>query len=161
MTAADLDALRSALRVAGFEVADGALCVGLGLVIFARPSDPSKDGITNLIAVLHSGHQIVERAESGPDWPLRLDRGTITCRKRPDGRLLLVSAPTGHTYALNELAEQHGYPAVEALGDGYGLGILDDHVVWPMKRRRRRRVPRPSNLYVRAGYLSRMGESRI
>ncbi|MBT2398831.1 hypothetical protein [Streptomyces sp. ISL-100] len=58
---------------------------------------------------------------------LKVDHGTAECR---EGNLALITAPDGTTYALNDRAEDAGYPDIDPLrvtgdsGDKVSLGSL-------------------------------------
>ena len=53
------------------------------------------------------------RDQFGPFWPLAVEEGTVDCIvPAGDRRGLPVFSHGGVTYALNELAEQAGYPSI-------------------------------------------------
>ena len=57
----------------------------------------------------------------GPFWPLTVERGEVGCniaegtRDRINPGRVFVFIHGGTTYALNELAEQAGYPSIEPI----------------------------------------------
>ena len=83
-------------------------------------------GSTVLIAVLlladqggFSGGQpetAASRDRFGPFWPLTVEEGTVDCIDSPgDSRGLPVFSHGAVTYALDELAEQAGYPSIATI----------------------------------------------
>lgn len=71
----------------------------------------------------HGNQQPVRRANLANTWPFTVGHGTLTCRSISSGPLLLFTTPAGHTYALNDLAEAHGYPSIQPIRNGFSLGV--------------------------------------
>ena len=63
----------------------------------------------------------VTSEQFGPFWPLTVERGEVGCnvpegtRDRINPDRVFVFIHGGTTYALNELAEQAGYPSIEPI----------------------------------------------
>ena len=53
----------------------------------------------------------VSRAEFGADWPLTVDRGTLSC----DGPGVVFTTDDGEEYAVNGTAKGSGYPGIEPI----------------------------------------------
>ena len=72
----------------------------------------------------HGDEQEVRRANLNYAWPFRVDHGTIACHSVRGKPLLLFTDPDGRSYALNGVAEEHGYPEVDPVRNGFSLGVI-------------------------------------
>jgi hypothetical protein len=78
--------------------------------------------ISLLLVVSAGGCGSTARTPRTP--PSAVPQGTVACQSTPRGPLILLTTPAGRIYALDQLAEDRGFPAIGVTGKGFGLGLL-------------------------------------
>ena len=79
-----------------------------------HPEDYPTDGSNKVTAT--SNPQTISKEELGHTWPLKVDKGTVSCQNSKQGDpILRFTTSDGEQYALNQVQDNENLKSIETL----------------------------------------------